>query len=30
MIRRPAPLDGEEFELGIMIASVIEEMDGSD
>jgi len=30
MITRPAPLHGEEFELGIMIARATEEMDGSD
>src|SRR5215471_11384786 len=30
MIGRPAPLLGEEFELGIMIARATEEMDGSD
>jgi len=30
MIGRPAPLQKEEFELGIMIAHATEEMDGSD
>jgi len=30
MIGRPAPLQKEEFELGIMIAPATEEMDGSD
>ena len=30
MIRRPAPLDGEEFEVGSRIARATEEMDGAD
>jgi hypothetical protein len=30
MIGRPAPLEKEEFELGIMIAHATEEMDGPD